>query len=218
MKLKLYSRYRNSAGQRVRIALNLKGLTYEYVPIGDVDPDQYRTLNPQNLIPTLVMDGTVLTQSTAIVELLEELVPSPALLPADPIVRAQARSFAQAIACEIHPVNNHRVRDYLETEHGWSNDATMTWYRHWLAVGFTDLEAMLEKRAIPTPYCFSDDPGFADLYLVPQVFNARLFGLDMSRYPLADAIDRLCAKHPAFEAAAPENQPDCPEELPTDGR
>lgn len=217
MDLTLYTRYRNSAGQRVRIALNLKELDYRYVPIGDIDPADYAKLNPQRLIPTLVMDGEVLTQSTAIVELLEELVPEPSLLPEDPIPRARARSFAQAIACEIHPINNHRVRGFLEREHGWSNAQSMDWYRHWLAEGFADLEAMLERRTDSTLYCFSDEPSIADLYLVPQVFNARLFDLDMSAFPLCDAIDRHCATHPAFAAAAPENQPDYPSEIPKDG-
>lgn len=217
MPLKLYSRYRNSAGQRVRTALNLKGVTYEYVPLASIGKDAYRKINPQVLLPALDTGKAVLTQSTAILEYIEETWPEPPLLPQDPVLRAQIRAFGQIIACEIHPLHNHRVRDYLEDDYDWTNDMTMDWYLHWLREGFKDLEVVLEQRPEQSRYAFSDTPTMADLYLVPHVFNARYFSLDMSPYPLLDATFDTCMEHPAFIAAAPENQPDYPEDPPKDG-
>jgi len=217
MAIKLYSRYRNSAGQRVRTALNLKGVSYEYVPLTSIGKEAYAKVNPQVLLPSLEIDGEVLTQSTAILEYIEETWPDPPLLPDDPVQRTRVRAFGQMVACEIHPLHNHRVRDYLEDDYGWTNAQTMDWYMHWLREGFGDLETALARRPVQSRYCYGDAPGMADLYLVPHVFNARYFGLDMSAFPLLNMIYDTCMQHPAFIAAAPENQPDYPDDPPKDG-
>ncbi|MCG8562544.1 MAG: maleylacetoacetate isomerase [Hyphomicrobiales bacterium] len=216
--LKLYSRYRNSAGQRVRIVLNLKGVDYTYVPISEVGSDAYREINPQGLLPALETDGRVLTQSTALIAFIDESHPDPSLVPADPVLRAEARAFAHFIACEIHPINNHRVRDYLEAAHGWSTDQTLVWYRHWLKEGLSVLETMLQKREKKSPFCYGDEPSLADIYLVPQLYNARWYGLELGPYPLLTEVDAACRALPAFDAAMPEHQPDFPKDASQHGR
>lgn len=207
----LYGYFRSSAAYRVRIALNLKGLDYAQQPVSLVKREQrgddYLALNPQGLVPALLDNGALLTQSLAICEYLDEAYPDTvALLPAAPVLRARVRAVAQSIACDIHPLNNLRVLNYLKAELQQPEDACNSWYRHWVATGFTALEQQLAASA--GQYCFGDVPTLADVCLLPQVFNARRFAVDMAPYPLLAAIaDRLEAL-PAFAAAHPSQQPD----------
>lgn len=210
MTLRLHTRYQNSAGQRVRIALNLKGIAYEYVPVPDPASGAYRSLNPQRLMPALEIGGRIVAQSMAILELLEDLYPAPRLLPEDPLRRAEVRSFAHLIAADLHPLNNNRVRKYLAAELGVDEAGRLGWYRHWVASAFTSLETQLARRPAPVRFCFDDRPGLADVCLVPQMDNARRFGCDLSPYPLLCAVDADCRRLDAFQRAAPDRQPDYP--------
>jgi maleylacetoacetate isomerase len=212
MDLKLYSRYRNSAGQRVRTALNIKGVPYEYVPV-TLDggaPDDYRTVNPQMLIPSLVIDGEIVTQSTALVEFIEETFPGPSLFPDDPIARARSRAFAQVIACEIHPVIGPKIQRHLASAYDVDRQGRADWYGHWIHQGFATCEELLQRRASATPFCYDGKPTVGDLYLIPQMYNACLAGLDLSAYPLLVELDERCRALPEFDRAMPENQPDFP--------
>lgn len=212
--MKLYTYFRSSAAYRVRIALNLKGLDYEAVPVhlvrggGEHRQPAYLGLNPAGLVPALEEHGQVLTQSLAIIEYLEETHPQPALLPAAALDRARVRAIAQAIACDIHPVNNLRVLQYLTRELGASEEQKNAWYRHWIGVGMQAVEAMLAGDARTGAFCHGDTPGLADSCLVPQVFNARRFGCDLSAMPTVQRIAEHCASLDAFRRAAPEAQPD----------
>lgn len=208
--MRLYTRWQNSAGERVRIALNLKGLAYEYVAVGSLPPGEYRRLNPQGLMPALGVDGRVVAQSTAILEYLEETRPEPALLPADPVLRAEARAFAQLITSDLHPINNNRVRKYLTERLYAEEDAVLAWCHHWTRLALAALEATLAGRRRDWPFCFGDGPGWADLHLAPQMANARRFDCDLSAYPRLLAIDRRCSELDAFRRARPEAQPDHP--------
>jgi maleylacetoacetate isomerase len=209
MKLRLYSNAHNSGGERVRIAMALKRIDYEYLSIKDLGWDAYRSINPQALLPTLVVGDALLTQSTAILEYLEETHPEPSLLPSDPIVRALARAFAQAIASEMHAIDVGRVRRFLGDELSVSDSDLEQWSAHWMQDGFTALEALLTRRPMQWPYCYGESPGWADLFLVPQVRKGfSRFDLDLSRYPLIAEIYRRCETLPAFLAASPEHQPD----------
>jgi len=212
--MKLYSYFRSSAAYRVRIALNLKGLAYEYAPIHllrdggqQLKPD-YRELNPDGIVPTFIDGDDVLTQSLAIIEYLEETHPEPSLLPGTPLDRAFIRSVALQIACEIHPVDNLRVLKYLKHTLKVGDEAKDAWYRHWLESGFDSLEKRLANDSRVGKLCFGDTPTLADLCLVPQVFNARRFNLDMSRYPTIERISDHAAQIDAFARAAPGQQPD----------
>jgi maleylacetoacetate isomerase len=209
-RLRLHTRWQNSAGQRVRIVLNLKGLVYEYVAIASPSSDAYRALNPQALMPALEIDGRVVAQSMAIIELLEELWPEPSVQPSDPLLRAEARSFAQLIVADLHPVNNNRVRRYLAETLAADAPQIAGWYRHWVRLAFASLEAQLARRPVHHRFAFGDRPGLADACIVPQVDNARRFGCDLSGYPLLTAIDGACRELEAFRRAAPELQPDFP--------
>lgn len=212
--LRLYSYWRSSAAYRVRIALNLKDLSYELLPVhlvrdgGEQRRPGYLALNPQGLVPVLEHDGVVLSQSLAIIEYLEEVFPDVPLLPADTLGRARVRSLAQVVACEIHPLNNLRVMNYLKGPLGLSAEAASDWYRHWLLEGFEALERRLAAEPETGRYCHGDRPGLADAFLVPQVYNARRFEISLSRYPRTEAIDAACLALPAFRDAAPERQPD----------
>jgi maleylpyruvate isomerase len=218
MKLRLHTRFQNSAGQRVRIALNLKDLAYEYVAIPSLTSETYRKLNPQGLMPSLEINGQVVAQSMAIVELLEELFPEPSILPADPVLRAQARAFAHTISADLHPINNNRVRRYLSGVLRTSDADVQRWYEHWLRAAFSSLEAQLAQRTFSSTYCFSDTAGLAEACLVPQMDNARRFGCDLSDYPLLVEIDGRCRLLDPFLRAAPEAQPDYPDEQSRGGQ
>ncbi|MBT2771987.1 maleylacetoacetate isomerase [Halomonas sp. ISL-60] len=209
----LYGYFRSSAAYRVRIALNLKGLDYDQVPINLVKGEQrggdHLARNPQGMVPSLVLDdGSVVNQSLAICEYLDEVYPEPALLPADALARAQVRALAQLVACEVHPLNNLRVLKYLVAELGVDEGAKLAWYRHWIAEGFTAMEATLSTDPSSGDFCHGDTPTLADICLVPQVYNAERFECDLSAYPTLQRIAANCRTLPAFQKAAPEAQPD----------
>ena len=210
--LKLYSYFRSSAAYRCRIALNLKGLAHETAFVhltkdgGQHTAAAYRALNPQALVPTLENDGRVITQSLAIIEYLNELHPEPPLLPGDAGARAKIRAFALAIACDIHPINNLRVLNYLKGPLRQDQRAVDDWYRHWVETGLGACEAL--APAAETRFCFGDEPTLADICLVPQMYNARRFKCDLAAVPRLVAIDAAARALPAFANAAPEAQPD----------
>jgi maleylpyruvate isomerase len=212
--MKLYNFFRSSASYRVRIALNLKGLDYEQAPIhlrrggGEQLDRAYRAINPQALVPALEDDGRILTQSLAIIEYLEERYPKPLLLPSDAAERAVVRSMALLIACEVHPIQNLRVLNHLKNDHKQSDDDTIRWARHWIDLGLSALEQMVISASKQGEFCFGETPTLADLCLVPQLANARRFGVDLSAYPKLLAIEATCMSLPAFANAAPEQQPD----------
>jgi maleylacetoacetate isomerase len=208
--MRLHDYWRSSAAYRVRIALNLKGLAYQQISIdlraGAQRSSAYRSRNPQGLVPYL-QDGDVgLGQSFAIMEYLEERYPEPPLLPRAPAARADVRALALLIVCEIHPLNNMRVLQYLERQSGVAEPDRLAWYRHWIGQGFEPIEAVLADRG--DPFCFGDTPTMADLCLVPQVYNARRYTCDLEPYPTIRAIDQRCRQIDAFAGAAPELQPD----------
>jgi len=210
--LKLHSFFRSSAAYRCRIALNLKGLAHETAFVhlakdgGQHNAPAYRALNPQALVPTLEHDGRVITQSLAIIEYLDEIHPEPPLLPGDAEQRAKIRAFALVIACDIHPINNLRVLNYLKGPLQQSQAAVDTWYQHWVETGLGACEALLPGSK--TRFCFGDQPTLADICLVPQIYNARRFKCDLSAMPRLAAIDEACRSLPAFAKAAPEAQAD----------
>lgn len=206
--MRLYSMHRNSAGWRVRIALELKAVPYEYVSTRSLEAGVYKLINPQGLMPALEIDGRLVAQSGAILELLEELFPSPALLPDDPLDRAEVRAFCQLIASDLHPLNNNRVRKYLADPLGCSTEEIAGWYRHWAATALEALEETLRRRLEPTRFCFGGAPGFADLHLVPQLYNCRRFACDLSPYPLLLRAEATCREIEAFHRAAPQRMPD----------
>lgn len=212
--MKLYTYFRSSAAYRVRIALNLKGLSYDAVPVhllkdgGQHLQDDYRKINPSGLVPSFQDDRITLTQSMAIIEYLDENHPEPPLLPRDAPGRGRVRELAQIIGCDIHPVNNLRVLNYLVKHMGFSDQAKTEWYRHWIIEGFQSLEAHLARDPGAGPFCHGDHPTIADCYLVPQVFNAQRFDIDVAAYPNIDRINSLCVELPAFRAAHPSHQPD----------
>lgn len=211
--LVLHNYFRSSTSVRLRVALNLKGLDYHYVAHhlrkGEHRSPEYLALNPQGLVPSLVTaDGHVLTQSLAIIEYLEEVHPEPALLPADATGRARVRALSNAIACEIHPVNNLRVLAYLKTAFAADDEAVSAWFRHWVNETFVPLETMLAKDARTGRFCHGDAPGMADVVLYAQVINNRRFGVDMTPYPTIARIFDACAENNSFARAAPEKQPD----------
>lgn len=206
--MRLYTYFRSSASYRVRIALNLKGRAYESVSINLLKREQsapaYLAVNPQGRVPALDLGGTALHQSPAILEYLEEVYPEPPLLPPDPLARARVRAACALIACDIHPMNNIGVLRYIKRAFGQEQPAIDEWYRHWIVEGFRALEQLIA----PGPFAFGSSPTLADVYLVPQVYNARRFGVAMEAYPNIEAADRACAELEPFRAAAPEAQPD----------
>jgi maleylacetoacetate isomerase len=210
--MKLYTYFRSSAAFRVRIALNLKGLDYESVAV-DLRPaahrqQEYLALNPQGLIPALGVGDTVISQSLAVIEYLEESHPTPPLLPRSPRDRARVRSMALAVACEIHPLNNLRVLKYLRSQLGEDEAAVDTWYRHWIAEGFRGLEEEARRASGDGHHMFGTEVSLADVCLVPQVFNARRFKCNLEPFPTLRAISAHLETLPAFARAAPDAQPD----------
>jgi maleylacetoacetate isomerase len=212
--MKLYSFFRSSAAYRARIALNVKGLQYEYVAKhlvkngGEHKQADYLAINPQGFIPALEHDDALITQSVAIIEYLEEVFPSPSLLPQRPVDRAVVRAMSQLIACDIHPLNNLRVLNYLKSPLEQSSDAIAEWYKHWIAEGFAALEQLIVKHSTNKRYCFGDVVTMADVLLVPQVANSRRYQMDLAPYPTLKKIAAHLESLPAFLAARPEVQPD----------
>jgi maleylacetoacetate isomerase len=212
MNLKLYTFFRSSAAFRVRIALNLKGLPYEQVGVSlaggkQFDPG-YKAVNPQARVPTLIADGKTLYQSMAIMEWLEEVKPEPPLLPKDAFGRARARGLANVIANDIHPLNNLAVLKYLATFKLTKEQIDGEWYPHWITVGFSAFEEMLQRDRPPGRFCHGDAPGMADICLVPQVFNAQRYKVNLTPYPAAMRAFEECMKLDAFDRAQPTKQPD----------
>jgi len=212
----LHGYFRSSAAWRVRIALNLKGVphahAFRHLRRGEQSAPDYLAKNPQGLVPALEVPGPVgesqvLTQSLAILEWLEETQPGPKLLPADPWGRARVRALAQIVACDIHPIQNLRVLQYLKRDFGQAQPAIDAWVRHWVALGLAAFEARLAE-AETGRFCHGDAPGMADCCLVPQLGNARRFGADLALYPRVLAVEAACAALPAFVAAAPGGQLD----------
>ena len=213
-KLQLYSYWRSSAAYRVRIGLNLKGLDYEIIPVhlvrdgGQQHAPEYRAINPQELVPTLLHGQRRLTQPLSILEYLDEVWPDRPLLPATARERQRARALGLLVACDIHPLNNLRVLQYFEREWHVPQPERDGWVRHWIEAGFRVAELQLADHPSTGTYCDGDTPGFSDCCLIPQIYNARRHGVDMTAYPALCRIEAECLALPEFDAARPENQPD----------
>ena len=218
--MKLYNFWRSGTSHRTRIALNLKGISTEYVAVhlgknAHLGED-FKAVNPQQLVPALVLEAAdspdqtehTLIQSPAIIEWLEEAYPTPALLPTDPFQRAQVRAMAAVVGCDVHPINNKRILDYLRQQFGADEAAINAWCGTWISAGFDSLEALIAQPASEVRYCFGNAPTLADVYLIPQIESARRFKVDLSRWPKLMAIDAHCATLAAFAEAAPARQPD----------
>ncbi len=212
--MKLYTFFRSSASYRVRIALNLKAIGCEQAPIhlrrggGEQLMPAYTAINPQALVPALEDNGRVLTQSLAIIEYLEETHPNPPLLPRDPADRALVRSMALVIACEVHPIQNLRVLNYVKATYNQTDEQVNKWAQHWIDLGLAALQEMIVAQPKRGKFCFGDVPTLADVCLIPQLGNARRYGCDLSKYPTILEIEQNCNAIPAFANAAPEKQPD----------
>lgn len=213
----LYSYWRSSAAYRVRIALNLKGLLYKIIPVhlvhngGEQHSDEFRSLNPQRMVPTLIDGRRVIRQSLTIVEYLDEAYDGDmSLLPSLKRDRARVRALAQLIACDVHPLNNLRVMQYLENELSIGQVERDRWMQHWMTEGFAAFEQLLADSPSTGSFCEGDRPSLADICLVPQVYNGYRFKVDMTRYPIIERIYRECLSLPQVDAAQPENQPDAP--------
>lgn len=212
--MKLYSFFRSGTSHRLRIALNLKGLTPDYIPV-DLRVDEqaqapFKAVNPQGLVPALALDDgqTTLIQSPAIIEWLEERYPEPPLLPKDPEARAHVRALAAIVGCDVHPINNRRILQYLGKQLGADEAALNAWCSTWITAGFDAIEALLAKDTARGDFCYGNAPTIADVYLIPQVESARRFKVDLARWPLISAVDQACNQLPAFAKAAPLAQPD----------
>ena len=210
--MKLYNFFRSGTSHRLRIALNLKGLQTQYVAV-DLRTeqhltDQFKAVNPQGLVPALEMDGNVLIQSPAIIEWLEEKYPTPALLPSDLSARAHVRALAAIVGCDIHPINNRRILEYLRKQFGADEGAVNAWCATWISNGFDAFEALLTADSQRGDFCFGHVPTLADVYLIPQAESARRFKVDLSQWPRISAVDAACARLDAFRLAAPALQPD----------
>jgi maleylpyruvate isomerase len=210
--MKLYSFFRSGTSHRLRIALGLKGISTEYVPI-DLRTEEhlgaiFKAINPQGFVPALVDEQQVLVQSPAIIEWLEEKYPSPALLPKDSLHRAYVRALAAVVGCDMHPLNNRRVLEYLRKENNQDETAILAWCATWITSGFDAFEALLVKHQLHGKFCFADQPGLADVYLIPQVESARRFKVDVAKWPTIASIEKNCMEIEAFKKAAPMAQID----------
>lgn len=213
MTLRLHNFFRNSAGHRVRIALALKGLDYEYVsvnigPASEQKSDAYLKLNPQGLVPTLEHDGRILTQSLAIIEYLDEIHPEPPLLPESPAERARIRKIAMAIVADTHALNVQRVSKYMANTLGIDQNSIRAWRQYWMTRGLGIIETFLHDDPQTGTFCHGDSPTVADTILVPQVYTSQHYGVDLSKMPTVKRIYDHCLTLPAFQKAKPENQPD----------
>lgn len=210
--MKLHNFFRSGTSHRVRIAMALKNIDYDYVPVSlpkeEHDTDAFAAINPQRLVPVLETEDGTFIQSLSIIEFLEQHYPTPALYPLDPEERIKATTCAHLIACDIHPVNNRRILMYLRNELAQPEEAVSAWIAHWIAEGFQSLEKLLENQECNGRFCVGSSPSIADVCLIPQVESARRFNVDMSDYPLIASIDRHCNSLDAFVKAAPQNQPD----------
>ena len=210
--MKLYNFFRSGTSHRLRIALNLKGITTEYVAVDlrveEHLKDAFKSVNPQQLVPALDTGEQVLIQSPAIIEWLEEKYPTPALLPTGAEARAHVRALAAIIGCDTHPINNRRILQTLRKQFGANEDAINAWCGHWISEGFDAYEALIGNDKTRGRFSFGDTPTLADVYLIPQVESARRFKVDLSRWPLISAIDNACGQLEAFKKAVPMAQPD----------
>ena len=210
--MKLYNFWRSGTSHRTRIALNLKGLSVEYVAVhlGKEEhlKDEFKMVNPQQLVPALDTGSEVLLQSPAIIEWLEERFPTPALLPHDPQRRAQVRALAAIVGCDIHPVNNRRILEYLRKQFGANDEAINQWCGTWIGVGFDAYEALLNADSLRGRFSHGDTPTVADCYLIPQIESARRFNVDLTKWPLIMNVEKACMELDAFRMAAPAAQPD----------
>ncbi|SPF78038.1 maleylacetoacetate isomerase [Pseudoprimorskyibacter insulae] len=215
--MQFYGYFRSSSAYRCRIAFNLKGLEYDFTSVhlrrggGQQKTPEYRAMNPQALVPTLVNGDLTLIQSMAILEWLEDTYPEPAILPADKDKRAQVRAFANIIACDVHPLQNLRVLQYLGDEFGADQAAKDAWCQRWITDGLMACEDLLAKQSHGSAFCFGETPGLADICLVPQVFSAGRFGVDLAAMPRVTAVYEACQALSAFANAAPGKQPDAEE-------
>ena len=216
--MKFFGHYLSSATERVRIGFALKNLSYDYLSVREIGWDAYEKINPHRLVPALQVADALIPQSNAILHYLEEQFPEPSLFPEDPVTRAQARAFAQHIVCEMHAVDVLRIRKVLADKLNVDETGLSDWSQHWFADGFSKMEQTLASRSQPYPFCYGEQPGWADLHLVPHMRKAiTRFDVDVQKYPLTNEVFNLCVELPAFKKAAPVAQSDYPGSIENPG-